>query len=401
MGAVVSVGLGIVAMLGLFKSKPIQPNPVMQAIDEELEARVGAAEEARKAAEAAQEKAEADWRAATDAAAAEAEKAREAEKQSAQAEADKQKAVDAAAAEAEKAREAERRAAKVEAERERTEEKARELEKNAAEAMAARDKARQDLIAGVQPVEWPTREEYERIKKARRYTEGLFHFAIAGVSGSGKSSLINALRGLRSKDAGAAAVGIVETTQEVTRYPDRNPNHPFVWYDIPGAGTLNHHDWQYFNKQGLYIFDCITVLFDNRFTMIDIAILRNCARWKIPSYIVRSKSDHHIENVMKSLPNYDSDDEDGGDAATRRELLFEQAHSQFVTQTNESVQRNLKDADLPPQKVYFVSRDGLLAMFSSKVKRRRQNLILDEGELLKDILTEAQARRIKHNPWEK
>ncbi|KAI6103783.1 hypothetical protein EDD17DRAFT_1608281, partial [Pisolithus thermaeus] len=58
----------------------------------------------------------------------------------------------------------------------------------------------------------------------------------------------------------------------ISRYPDPNSDNPFVWYDIPGAGTLSQPDWLYFNNQGLYVFDCIIVLFDSRFTQTDIAI---------------------------------------------------------------------------------------------------------------------------------
>ncbi|THU75355.1 P-loop containing nucleoside triphosphate hydrolase protein, partial [Dendrothele bispora CBS 962.96] len=126
---------------------------------------------------------------------------------------------------------------------------------------------------------------------------GKFHFAIAGLSGSGKSSLVNAFRGVLNQTAKAAATGITETTMVVGRYPDPNPDKPCIWYDVPGAGTLTIKDWDYFNKQGLYIFDAIIVLFDNRFTATDIAILRNCERWKIPTFIVRSKSDQQIENL--------------------------------------------------------------------------------------------------------
>lgn len=47
--------------------------------------------------------------------------------------------------------------------------------------------------------------------------------------------------------------------------------------DVPEEGTLSIPDWRYFIDQGLYVFDCIVVLFDNRFTETDVTILRNCA----------------------------------------------------------------------------------------------------------------------------
>lgn len=103
---------------------------------------------------------------------------------------------------------------------------------------------------GIKPVIMPTREEYEATKKCLQYEDGIFHFAIAGISGSGKSSLINAFRGLHNGSRGSlvAKTGVTETTSQIARYADPNKANPFVWYDVPGAGTLIP-DWVYFNQQ--------------------------------------------------------------------------------------------------------------------------------------------------------
>ncbi|CAF1615823.1 unnamed protein product [Adineta ricciae] len=62
--------------------------------------------------------------------------------------------------------------------------------------------------------------------------------AITGTSGSGKSMLINTLRGLSPNDVGAAAIGPTETTMEIQRY-----SHPkkknLKFYDLTGVGTPN------------------------------------------------------------------------------------------------------------------------------------------------------------------
>ncbi|TFY57831.1 hypothetical protein EVJ58_g6784 [Rhodofomes roseus] len=131
----------------------------------------------------------------------------------------------------------------------------------------------------------------------------MIHFAVAGVAGSGKSSLINALRGLSNNDPRAAPVGTAETTREIHRYEDSDvAQNQFVWYDIPGAGTLNQaSEVDYFRKQGLYIFDCIILLVDSRFTATDVAILRCCSRTKTPVYIVHSKALQHICNAAEDM----------------------------------------------------------------------------------------------------
>ncbi|KAK7449303.1 hypothetical protein VKT23_013446 [Stygiomarasmius scandens] len=258
------------------------------------------------------------------------------------------------------------------------------------------EKAKEDLANGIQPVTWPTAEEYNHILRDRQYQEGMFHFAIAGLSGSGKSSLVNAFRGIVNETPGSAATGATETTLAVGRYPDTNPGRPVIWYDIPGAGTLTIKDWDYFNKQGLYIFDAIVVLFDNRFTATDVAILRNCARWKIPSFIVRSKSDSQVENLKNTIIDKAEADETL-DEEERDELIEsaeERATEQYTTMTRQSVKRNLREAGLEDQRVYLVSYKALLTITATARRRNLRGVrCLDERDLMADILKAAKERR--------
>jgi len=262
-----------------------------------------------------------------------------------------------------------------------------EANERARAAKQAQQEAEERLKKGIQPVVVPSHEEVEVAKSRVQYMEDLFHFAVAGVAGGGKSSLINAFRGLRNLDTGAAPTGVTETTLAISRLPDPNEENPFVWYDIPGAGTMKIKDWQYFNEQGLYVFDCIVIVFDSRFTMTDIAMLINCKRFGIPSYIVRSKSDIHIRNIMLER-GYNSDDDkvdpDG------RETLYAEAREQYIADTRAYIKQNLEDANLPEQRVYMVSNSVLLSIV------KNQNLplkIIDELELMRDVFSEAYSRR--------
>lgn len=244
-----------------------------------------------------------------------------------------------------------------------------------------------------QLVSIPNDEEIRLAKHKVQYVEGLFHFAVTGVSGAGKSSLINAFRGLRNRDQGATPTGAVETTMDITRFPDPSPQNPFVWYDVPGSGTLNTPDWQYFNAQGLYVFDCIVILFDSRFTMSDLAMLVNCKRFNIPTYIVRSKSDAHIRNIMKDS-GYNSDEDKNHSA---RDALYGSAREQYIAETRATVRRNLQDASLPDQRVYIVAHS---TMVSAVRDQKLSEKIIDELELMRDLFREAQSRRCtgSHSP---
>lgn len=291
---------------------------------------------------------------------------------------------------AEREAEAARQVAREETKRARgAQEAAERIAKEAKEKVEAAKQAQKEaeecLKKGIQPIVLPSPQEVSAARERMQYQDGLFHFAVAGVSGSGKSSLINAFRGLHNKDAGAARTGIVETTSTIDRYPDPNPRNPFVWYDIPGAGTLQQSDWLYFNSQGLFVFDCIIVLFDARFTATDIAILTNCRRFQIPTYIVRSKADAHIRNIMRDL-GYESESDD----RARRTELYTAAREQYIAETRATVQRNLKDAGLTDQRVYIACNTTVLSTVKNLTLSPKT---IDELDLMRDLLEEAHSRR--------
>ena len=177
--------------------------------------------------------------------------------------------------------EAQKREAEANARALETQKREAEARKAAEEARNREEQVQKDLQQatfylekGIQPEVWPTKEEFQLAKKRIQYDPQKIHFGVCGSSGAGKSSLVNAFRGLKNSSPHAARTGVVETTMAITRYPDPRKELPYsrlVWFDCPGAGTLDIPGWQYFNQQGLFIFDVIVLVYDTVIQVTSIA----------------------------------------------------------------------------------------------------------------------------------
>ncbi|KAG1839997.1 hypothetical protein DFJ58DRAFT_811366, partial [Suillus subalutaceus] len=158
-----------------------------------------------------------------------------------------------------------------------------------------------------------------------------------------------------------------------------------IWYDVPGAGTPDVPDWHYFNALGLYIFDCIIVLIDNRVLESDLAIIRTCQQFiNIEVFIVRSKSDQHINNMAcdRLPPGFDPCDSDIDDKTRCQFLQIKsEERMRFIDETRQNVQMNLENKNLFPQKVYIICKDAMLAIWNSSHSPKE----IDEAELLNDV----------------
>ncbi|XP_053373604.1 interferon-inducible GTPase 1-like [Mercenaria mercenaria] len=101
-----------------------------------------------------------------------------------------------------------------------------------------------------------------------------------GVTGnSGKSSFINALRGLSSDDEGAAEVGVIETTKTATPYPHPQ-NEKLILWDLPGLGTPIFPRGTYLSDVGADRVDYFIIISADRFTENDLWLADNMKQKK-------------------------------------------------------------------------------------------------------------------------
>eukprot|EP01133_Synstelium_polycarpum_P004095 gene4095-4775_t len=222
-----------------------------------------------------------------------------------------------------------------------------------------------------QPTQGATKTKEQMIQEARNRlgidVVNNFNYGICGKSGSGKSSTVNAWRGKRDSDSGAAPVGETETTSTTTPYP--HPNYPhIVFWDLPGAGTNNHSANDYFEQKCLYAFDCLIVVCSDRFMEIDLDIAYQAVQWGVPVFFVRNMFDKSLESRKR-----------------RTGESTEVAFANLQTEILDNIRAQLQTRQIADHSVYLISAWKYL-----------DNSIVgaDEGKLIKDVLTISRSRRI-------
>jgi len=121
--------------------------------------------------------------------------------------------------------------------------------------------------------------------------------AITGNSGTGKSSLNNALRGLKPRQEGAAAVGVKETTIFPEGYDFEPAGPEMKLWDLPGAGTPKFPLDSYMRTMGIKYFDEVVIASAARFTETDLELMDELRSHGVPFIALRTKVDLELRNA--------------------------------------------------------------------------------------------------------
>ncbi|KAK7810334.1 hypothetical protein U0070_009368, partial [Myodes glareolus] len=124
--------------------------------------------------------------------------------------------------------------------------------------------------------------------------------AVIGESGAGKSSFINALRGVRPEEEDATHVGIAETAMR-TSY-----KHPKIetltFWKLPGIGTMNIPPKYYLEKVKFQEYDFFVILSSTRFKLLELDLAQAIRLKRKMCYFVRTKVDVDLRNEKESKP---------------------------------------------------------------------------------------------------
>ena len=132
------------------------------------------------------------------------------------------------------------------------------------------------------------------------------HIAVTGESGTGKSTFLNAFRGIDNTDERAAPTGVVETTMKPEPYP--HPRHPNVTlWDLPGVGTTNCPADQYMKHVEFEKFDLYILVSAGHFREHDAKLAQEIKKMGKKFFFVRSKIDNNLEAAQKSQREYDEE----------------------------------------------------------------------------------------------
>ncbi|XP_051721863.1 interferon-inducible GTPase 5 [Ctenopharyngodon idella] len=140
----------------------------------------------------------------------------------------------------------------------------------------------------------PPAQKTNKLKSKLKELENItLNIAVTGMTGAGKSSFVNALRGLHNDDGRAAPTGTTETTMKPNMYP-----HPFmpnvkIW-DLPGIGSPKFRAKKYLKDVKFNMYDFFLIVTSERFKENDIELATAIQKSKKLFYFIRTKIDNDV-----------------------------------------------------------------------------------------------------------
>lgn len=122
-------------------------------------------------------------------------------------------------------------------------------------------------------------------EKMAEFDKATVRCGVIGISGSGKSSLINAIAGEK-----VCPTGVTETTQKAQEYH----HHGLTFVDLPGCGTEDHPRDSYVSRHELASYDLFIIVTSNRWREDDTHLVAELTRMGKPFFVVRSMFDHAV-----------------------------------------------------------------------------------------------------------
>ncbi|KAL9540829.1 hypothetical protein MBANPS3_009460 [Mucor bainieri] len=218
-----------------------------------------------------------------------------------------------------------------------------------------------------------------------------YNIAVVGCSGTGKSSIVNAIRGYKDTHPKASKVGEVETTEKPMPFQHPDLASMVIW-DMPGVGTQSHQRDTYFQDNYLSCFDLLVIVLGNRLMQDDIDIALQAKEHRIPILFVRSKSDQSrpsINNTEQAIASKAKRHEGDGD------YQWTTAVGEFVIEVRDSIFTQLRQHQMNTKKLFIVSAESLRMFVATINKQEERKTIktIDEERFMTSLIEGVVAKR--------
>uniref|UniRef100_A0A3B3V1F2 IRG-type G domain-containing protein n=1 Tax=Poecilia latipinna TaxID=48699 RepID=A0A3B3V1F2_9TELE len=144
----------------------------------------------------------------------------------------------------------------------------------------------------------------EKIRQCLEETDNIqLNIAITGEPGTGKSTFVNAFRGIHNNDEGAAPTGCENMTTNPTSY--RHPDYSkVILWDLPGIGSTMWPADKYVERVELEKFDFFIILSADRFRENDVKLVKEIQKMEKKFYFVCSKVNHNLRDEEQSQMDF-------------------------------------------------------------------------------------------------